>query len=252
MTKLGAENLMNLSADQMAPEIEKLRKKFEGQTDKQAEIDKLIATSDTRTTTEIFQQSMLTKQDQTIKAIEAQGIKVGTVRTETLAGMGKAGPLVDQFNNLAPAFGKIAIFGETFSKLNKPISNLVSAIPIFGDKIRAATDALTEMVTFNLRTGGQTATAVSQQDALVMNDGLIKFHPSDKFMQVNDSTMIAGTNVDGNKKLARAISGGGGSSIDYNKLATAIAMAMQHVKVEAVVKTDTLFAATKMNGRKGI
>ncbi len=252
MTKLGAENLMNLSADQMAPEIEKLRKKFEGQTDKQAEIDKLIAASDTRTTTEIFQQSMLTKQDQTIKAIEAQGIKVGTVRTETLAGMGKAGPLVDQFNNLAPAFGKIAIFGETFSKLNKPISNLVSAIPIFGDKIRAATDALTEMVTFNLRTGGQTATAVSQQDALVMNDGLIKFHPSDKFMQVNDSTMIAGTNVDGNKKLARAISGGGGSSIDYNKLATAIAMAMQHVKVEAVVKTDTLFAATKMNGRKGI
>jgi len=68
-------------------------------------------------------------------------------------------------------------------------------------------------------------------------------------MQVNDSTMIAGTNVDGNKKLARAISGGGGS-IDYNKLASAIASAMQHVTVQATVKPDMLFAASKLNGKR--
>jgi hypothetical protein len=82
-----------------------------------------------------------------------------------------------------------------------------------------------------------------------MNDGIVKFHPADKFMQVNDSTMIAGTNVDGNKKLARAITGGG-QSIDYNRLAAAIASAMQHVKVEATVKPDMLFSATKMNDRR--
>lgn len=37
-----------------------------------------------------------------------------------------------------------------------------------------------------------------------VNDGVI-FNPKDKFMKVNDGTMIAGTNVDGNKSLAKAL-----------------------------------------------
>ena len=47
--------------------------------------------------------------------------------------------------------------------------------------------------------------SVNAEDALMINDGVVKFHPQDKFMRVNDSTMIAGTNVDGNRKLARSI-----------------------------------------------
>jgi hypothetical protein len=254
MTKLGAENLMNLSAEQMAPEIEKLRNKFKDDDEKQKQITELLKASDTRTTTQIFEQQSLVNQDRTIAAIEASGkIDVGKVGTETLAGMKKADAMINQFNGLAASFGKLSIFSETAAKLNKPLSNLAAAIPLFGETFSTAIDSLTNLIKLNFKTGAQTATPVSpNNDALVMNDGLIKFHPSDKFMQVNDSTMIAGTNVDGNKKLARAISGGGGSSIDYNKMATAIAMALQHVKVEAVVKTDTLFAATKMNGRRGI
>jgi hypothetical protein len=252
MTKLGAENLMNLSAEQMAPEIEKLRKKFEGNEEKQKQITDLLGTSDTRTTTQKYEQQSLVNQDKTIAAIEASGkIDVGKVGTETLAGMKKADAMINQFNGLAASFGKLSIFSETAAKLNKPLSNLASAIPVFGETFANAINGLTDLIKFNFKTGGTTPVASGYNDALVMNDGLIKFHPSDKFMQVNDSTMIAGTNVDGNKKLARAISGGG-SSIDYNKMATAIAMALQHVKVEAVVKTDTLFAATKMNGRRGI
>lgn len=37
-----------------------------------------------------------------------------------------------------------------------------------------------------------------------VDDGIV-FNPKDKFMKVNDSTMIAGTNVDGNKSLAKAL-----------------------------------------------
>ena len=37
-----------------------------------------------------------------------------------------------------------------------------------------------------------------------INDGVV-FNPKDKFMKVNDSTMIAGTNENGNKSLAKAI-----------------------------------------------
>lgn len=40
-----------------------------------------------------------------------------------------------------------------------------------------------------------------------MNDGIIKFNPQDKFMKVDDSTMIAGTNKNGNKQLASALTG---------------------------------------------
>jgi len=37
-----------------------------------------------------------------------------------------------------------------------------------------------------------------------VNDGVV-FNPKDKFMKVNDGAMIAGTNVDGNKSLAKAL-----------------------------------------------
>ena len=35
-----------------------------------------------------------------------------------------------------------------------------------------------------------------------VDDGIIKFNPRDKFTKVNDATMVAGTNVNGNKDLA--------------------------------------------------
>jgi hypothetical protein len=41
-------------------------------------------------------------------------------------------------------------------------------------------------------------------DTYGVNDGVV-FNPKDKFMKVNDSTMIAGTNENGNKSLAKAI-----------------------------------------------
>ena len=38
-----------------------------------------------------------------------------------------------------------------------------------------------------------------------VNDGVIQFNPRDKFMKVNDTTMIAGTNENGNKDLAKQL-----------------------------------------------
>jgi hypothetical protein len=74
---------------------------------------------------------------------------------------------------------------------------------------------------------GETVNTTTKQDALMINDGVIRFHPSDKFMRVNDSTMIAGTSVDGNKKLAKSISGGG----DTSKLVQAIQAAFAGVHI---------------------
>lgn len=46
-----------------------------------------------------------------------------------------------------------------------------------------------------------------------LNDGIVKFNPKDKFLKVNDSTMIAGTNAGGNKDLAKAMTGGGSNKM---------------------------------------
>ncbi len=73
------------------------------------------------------------------------------------------------------------------------------------------------------------------KDALIMKDGLIKFHPSDKFMQVNDSAMIAGTSIDGNKKLAKSISGGG---VDMNKMVAAIQTAISNLTKPSAAGVD--------------
>ena len=184
----------------------------------------------------------------TVAALEKQGgIDVGKVRTTALAGVSAAQPLGESFTNMAQGLGAVTIFSKTITGLNTPMEKLASNIPILGDVIGKAIKKINNAVSVNLPTAA-TATP-TEKDAIIMNDGIVKFHPADKFMQVNDSTMIAGTNVDGNKKLARAITGGG-QGIDYNRLAAAIASAMQHVKVEATVKPDMLFSATKMNDRR--
>ncbi len=50
-----------------------------------------------------------------------------------------------------------------------------------------------------------------------IDDGVVSFNQKDKFMKVNDSTMVAGTNVNGNKDLAKILSGGALNGIDSSK-----------------------------------
>ena len=209
----------------------------------------------TRTTAEQAGDKIESDKDKIIAELEAKGaLKVGEVSTQVLSGLNT---ILDEYSKITAglrettsvtAIGKITRMSETIADMKAPFDTLVSAIPELGTDIKALTDKFAKFLSINLPTGGSVKVTSEQQDALLMNDGLIKFNPADKFMQVNDSTMIAGTNVDGNKKLARAIQGG--TSIDYNRLASAIAAAISNIKVEAKVTTDTLLSATKMNGSR--
>ena len=42
-----------------------------------------------------------------------------------------------------------------------------------------------------------------------MNDGIIQFHPNDKFMQMNDGAILASTQEGQLHKAAKELSGGG-------------------------------------------
>jgi hypothetical protein len=45
----------------------------------------------------------------------------------------------------------------------------------------------------------------NQDEVTPVNDGIIKFNKNDKFTKVDDSTMVAGTNKNGNKDLAQVL-----------------------------------------------
>ena len=73
---------------------------------------------------------------------------------------------------------------------------------------------------------------LNQNNTVTANDAVVKFNPKDKFMKLNDSTMIAGTNENGNNNLAKAIlastspiAGLGMAAYDYlsNKTTSGIA-----------------------------
>lgn len=245
ITKLGAENLMRLSNGDMTQVATQLRAKGV----KEEDIKKLITASDTRTTAERqldLQQKQydLTRQiyDGKINVTEA-GLAAETKAEEYT-------PIKTSLDSAAQALGAVTSFGESVEAVNTPLAAIAAKLPLFGKSLESAINWATNAVNIKFSTGENVAASAEgdYDDALIMNDGLIKFNPADKFMQVNDSTMIAGTNVDGNKKLARAIGGGGG--IDYNKLASAIAAAMQHVTFDLTVKPDMLFAASKLNAKR--
>lgn len=242
ITKLGAENLMRLNNGDITAVAAQLKARGGVSDD---EIKQLITSSDTRTTADKQLDLQQMQYDLTRAMAEREGIDVEKVSETALAKAADYENIKNSLNSSAQALGQITSFGESVTAVNTPLSTLSAQIPVFGTRVSNLIEYATKAATVKLTTGDS---AVSN-DALVMNDGLIKFNPADKFMQVNDSTMIAGTNVDGNKKLARAISGGG-VSIDYNKLASAIASAMQHVTVQATVKPDMLFAASKLNGKR--
>jgi hypothetical protein len=67
----------------------------------------------------------------------------------------------------------------------------------------------------------------------LVNDGII-FHPQDKFMKVNDATMIAGTQAGGNAKLASALTGGGGGETHHT-------FSDLNIKVQVTAPTDEKF-----------
>jgi len=243
ISKIGAERLMELKSGDISAVAAELKTKGVSQDD----ITKLLELSDTRTTEQ--RQTDYLESIATSTALAA-GIDLEAVRKDTLAGGKTFESMLTQFNGSQTTMktvGELAIFSQSTKIVTDGLGELSKWIPIFGDKVKSVIDRITKLLP-NISTVTAETKATGKQDALVMNDGLIRFHQDDKFMRVNDSTMIAGTNVNGNRQLARAINGGG--SIDYGKMAQAIAMALQNIKVEAKVTQDMLFAATKMNDKR--
>jgi hypothetical protein len=121
--------------------------------------------------------------------------------------------------------GSLEKMDGSLIQMSDSLLQTTGQIVLAGENLKTMTTSYVRDLFINSGTHTSETTAAAK-DAIIMNDGIVKFHPQDKFMQVNDSTMIAGTNVDGNRQLARAITGTGNNNNDMVKFAMLIVNAI--------------------------
>ena len=259
LDSLGATNLVEMANGNMEAVYKQLADSGADKT----QIDALRGAMDNRSTEQtandhLKQIEAHTLESVTQKQMNAKGLTAGKIVTtasdESLKLAKSYDKLITMFDDprLATILGQAGAVGGALTVLNAPLTQLANKIPGLETAVEKLTTTIGDLATISIIGGTVTGEALAtgdktkkNQDALIMNDGVVQFNKADKFMKVSDSTMIAGTNVDGNKKLARAITTGGGASIDYNQMAMAIVSAMKSATFVATVKPDLLF-----NGKK--
>ena len=254
LDRLGATNLVEMANGDMETVYKQLAA---GGVDPK-DILKLKEASDLRSTEQVANDHLAEIEANTSKTmVDRKGGGAGTIvaaaSDESLKLAKSYDTLIKMFDSpdLATILGQAGAVGGALTTLKLPLDALADGIPYLEKATTGLTTAIDKMSKVSIIRGtvdhksGTLQTDGTYKDALLMNDGVVQFNKSDKFMKVSDSTMIAGTNVDGNKKLARAITTGGGASIDYNQMASAIVSAMKSATFVATVKPDLLF-----NGKK--
>jgi hypothetical protein len=243
-SELGVERLLTLNADQLGPEIEKLRTEYKGK-DADAYNEKLnqfLKASDTRTTHEKVVEDNLVaiaariqavapaKRDATGEVIE--GFDVGEVSNTLIKGIEKMSGVRGILDGQEQFLGSVTMFVDTTKILKGYVENI-------GTQLTGLKEAI---VAYGVSTTIAKAPIEPTKDALIIPDRgpILKPAPNDVIAAFRPNDVIDRTLNSSNS---------GGSTIDYNKLAQAIAAAMSTVKVQATVKTDDLYGATKLNGR---
>jgi hypothetical protein len=95
---------------------------------------------------------------------------------------------------------------------NMGTDNLANARAIYRSKYPSSPTVIPNKDLFSdIKNNPNSYTSDIVDDAkdVTINDGIIRFNPKDKFMKVDDATMIAGTNAGGNRALANQLSSNG-------------------------------------------
>ena len=185
------------------------------------------------------------------KGIKVQGSNI-TFEAQRNAGLALE-EATTKFTEFARNINFASVYGSIQSLKQVPtdeIKTFGATLPLVSTAMKALESSISSVVsliTYAEAGSGRTGVAVDvpAKDAIIMNDGIVGFHPSDKFMKVNDSTMIAGTNVDGKRQLARAITGTG----DTSKMIAAIRSALQGMSIHVHVDPMKIRDEIKFNDR---
>jgi hypothetical protein len=231
-------------------------------------ISELKDLSGQKTTDELYADMLARERTEGINVMltgTSQTAAIGGARTEASGSYDKVGEYMKSFvtKDFTQALGNLQILGGSISAANEPIKQFLTYIPLVGTTLKKFVDETTTKAqqTFLGTPAGlaktepadptvaATATATGN-DAMLVNDAMIQFHPADKFATVSDGAALLASTERG--KLDSAVStltggaGGGGMAIvDPAPIAAAIMASMRNMKVE--VNYDVTAAASAAN-----
>jgi hypothetical protein len=193
----------------------------------------------------------------------SQTAAISGSRTEAADSYENVGKYMESFvtPGFTKALGSLQILGGSVASSNEALKQFLTYIPLVGTTLKqfvTDTGAKAQQTFLGTPAGlaktepkeptvAATATATGE-DAMLVNDAMIQFHPADKFATVSDGAALLASTERG--KLDSAVStltggGGGMSVVDPDPIAAAIMASLRNMKVE--VNYDVTAAASAAN-----
>ena len=287
--ELGVESLGKLEGKEFTNKVAELKKEYTAMGDSGKEqltkLAELTASQDTRTSHEAILEDNLidiAKSIRTIGGIKSvrdddktgqTGINVGTIRKGIQSKMSSSyGGYKEKLSTpgLSKGLGTMALQGEIMAPISAPIEQIANSAGTLGTTVIKLTETLKSAAGIKLATG--TTPTVGTKDVLITpnkgpilrpakNDVIAAFRPNDVIHNtLNNMAKPAGGDGGMASMLAAfekiiktaAPAPAPAQSFDIKSFASAIATALQSVKIEAKIRTDDVYASTSMNNGKNI
>lgn len=255
MDKAKIEEFMDMGQEQFIVAAKKL-------PEAQQEILKKLKESESQKTTDELYADMLQRE-------RTEGINVmlkGTTqknaiekaRTEAEGSYQASKDFLKPFGTkeTATLIGHLQVMGDATRATNTALNQFAGYIPVVGQTLKDLISKVNSYATTYLGTsagpsGPNTLTTpvIDNEDALLVNDAMIQFHPADKFATVSDGAALLASTERG--KLDSAVNtltgntGNGIAIVDPAPIAAAIMASLRNMKVE--VNYDVTAAASAAN-----
>lgn len=239
LQKLDAEALMKLQGDDFEAGLKELAKTIGDDPARQELYNKLIETTDVRTSDERIADAVEKLQTEGVILNVEELEKYNVKNTAELVALTKQGLDREMIDSIGDKMQEVYSIDEVKEVLSKG-GSLVTALNLLSTTLGGLKDILA---------GGELKLDTGAPSLTKKEDALITFNPQDKFMA------IAGTDVAGNASLAQAVqnyAGNGNASISSNdmaKLAQTIAAAISNVSLNATIDMPIGSESSMNNGR---
>lgn len=219
-----------------------------------------------QTTDEKFAKFMEKERDQGLKVMlggfEGQVGQITGAAQEVKAGQGQIAKTGTQFMTpeMAAIIGSLQAEGALLKAAKDPVSLLAEKLPGVNTALKSFNETIDEIIDAlygspdattgkgGFKSGGGASgkdLGQKEDDAMIVNDGLIQFHPADKFAAIPDGAALLASTSTGalEGSVDKLMSGGRSAVVDPTPIATAVAIAIR----EAMAGINIIMSGEKLN-----
>ena len=179
-------------------------------------------------------------------AIEAA--RIAAIGSEAKGGAGTAAGAITDIAGYGITKETVTLVGKQqataggMALASEGLSQLSELLPVFGEKLKGFVDDLKAGI--STLTGKYDSSVnvkpIVKEDAVMVNDGVIQFHPADKFATVPDgAALLASTSTGQLGRAVDSMTGGGKSAVvDPGPIAAAVASAIQSAMAGMKIEMD--------------